>query len=701
MTGMSEIQDYMDWANIAYEKSGNWIWPIDRDSMRVNLNKDYFNRFSTGVWGHLPEFIAEYHDLTATEAKGQLAEFHQANPQSKRSVKVTAIDTQPFDLKALHAENQLSAKCHDYLVKKRQIPAGIVDKLVKQGQLMEDTQHHNIVFPWYQNDEIVGADLQGTTYMKEAHQGRHYFKGIARHSAHDFGWTQVVGQGTPTRAVICEAPIDAISYGQLFPSPEPTLIISLGGVEKAGVFSNMIAERIMDRGGQLKELVLATDNDAAGRKFIQKFKDAGIQGDNGRVKVTVAIPHEKDWNDDLRANQTTQQLVSLDQFNNEPEQLDERVVQEQKSTKPEKQQESYTVQRQRELAEYSKQVLVEARSMTRTPEDVIEMADFMAKFPQYSFHNQLMIKAQKASALGVASFSKFKQLGVKVQKGQHGIKIFAPKMVKHVQISQDNWIPLRQANETQKVAAKKHQLATKELIKGYQLVTVFDVTQTNMRPTDYPKLYPNRPFDFGGNQENIADLTQAVDELAEARGITIKESRNLDDNSVAKGYYVPEKRAIVIRDNLSDSEKLKVRFHEMGHALLNHRSDKVSQSIAELQAELTSAIMMKHCGFEVKSEAIPYISAWTDHLKKLDERQLGQQMNVINNVNRVSRQLIEGIDPRYRELKQNRTQIRRQTTEQAPVAITKTTERAIGSTAQQFEMGALNVGFPRQHSLSR
>lgn len=691
---MSEIQDYMDWAGITYEKSGHWIWPTDRDSMRVNLNKDYFNRFSTGVWGHLPEFVAEHDDLAPTEAKKRLADFQQDNPQSRRVDRSTTVDSQPFDLSALHAERQLSTKCRDYLIKTRKIPTKLVDQLVKQGQIMEDTQHHNLVFPWYQGDKIVGADLQGTTYMKDPHQGRHYFKGIARHSAHDFGWTQVVGEGgAPTRAVICEAPIDAMSYGQLFAPQEPTLIVSLGGVEKKGVFANMIAERIGDHGGKLKELVLATDNDDAGRQFIQQFKDAGIQGDNGRVKVNVAIPHEKDWNDDLKHDQTVQQLISLDHFSSS---VSETKIQEKQPAKqstpadtPEpaaedSPKESYTEKRRQEIAQYSKQVLAAARKVTRTPEDLLEMADFMARFPQYSFHNQVLIKEQKAGALAVAGFTKLKQLGAKVQKGQHGIKIFAPNMVKHVKIS-DDWVPLNQVTNEQKQAANKHQLPTKELIKGYRLVTVFDVTQTTMKAVDYPKIYPNRPYEFPSNPENIAELTQAVDEFAQSQGVTIQERPHLNSKSVAKGYYVPDEKAIVIQSGLPDSEKLKVRLHEMGHALLEHRADKVSRPIAELQAELTSAVVMKHCGINVEREAVPYISAWTDHLQKLDERQFGQQMTIINDVNRASRKIIEGIDPRYQELEKSRAQT---IVQKAP-------------TLEKPGMEPLDMGIQRQHSLSR
>ncbi|WP_260144457.1 toprim domain-containing protein [Levilactobacillus brevis] len=684
---MSEIQDYMDWAGITYEKSGHWIWPTDRDSMRVNLNKDYFNRFSTGVWGHLREFIAEHDDLTPVEAKKRLAEFQQANPQSRRVDRSTTVDSQPFDLSALHAERQLSTKCRDYLIKTRKIPTKLVDQLVQQGQIMEDTQHHNLVFPWYQGDKIVGADLQGTTYMKDPHQGRHYFKGIARHSAHDFGWAQVVGEGgAPTRAVICEAPIDAMSYGQLFAPQEPTLIVSLGGVEKTGVFANMVAERIGDHGGKIKELVLATDNDDAGRQFIQQFKDAGIQGNNGRVKVNVAIPHEKDWNDDLKAGQTAQQVISLDQFDNQMSKQSERAVKPVTTSKsPEEvSKESYTDKRRQEIAQYSKQVLAAARKMTRTPEDLLEMTDFMARFPQYSFHNQVLIKEQKAGALAVAGFTKFKQMGAKVQKGQHGIKIFAPNMVKHVKIS-DDWVPLNQVTNEQKQAAKKHQLLTKEFIKGYRLVTVFDVTQTTMKAADYPKIYPNRPYEFPSKPENIAELTQAVDEFARGQGITIQERTHLNSKSVAKGYYAPDAKAIVIQSGLPDSEKLKVRLHEMGHALLEHRADKVSRPIAELQAELTSAVVMKHCGINVEREAVPYISAWTDHLQKLDERQFGQQMTIINDVNRASRKIIEGIDPRYQELEKSRAQT---IVQKAP-------------TLEKPGMEPLDMGIQRQHSLSR
>ena len=55
-----------------------------------------------------------------------------------------------------------------------------------------------------------------------------------------------------------------------------------------------------------------------------------------------------------------------------------------------------------------------------------EFLQFAAKFPRYSYNNQLLIFAQKPSATAVKSFNAWKEAGRFVKKGEKGIEIFAP-----------------------------------------------------------------------------------------------------------------------------------------------------------------------------------------------------------------------------------------------------------------------------------
>src|ERR1039458_6218245 len=54
----------------------------------------------------------------------------------------------------------------------------------------------------------------------------------------------------------------------------------------------------------------------------------------------------------------------------------------------------------------------------------------MGRFHRYSWGNVLLIASQKPSATHVAGFHTWRQLGRSVKKGEKGIMIFAPMLVK-------------------------------------------------------------------------------------------------------------------------------------------------------------------------------------------------------------------------------------------------------------------------------
>lgn len=95
----------------------------------------------------------------------------------------------------------------------------------------------------------------------------------------------------------------------------------------------------------------------------------------------------------------------------------------------------------------------------------------MAKFPQYSVNNTLLIMAQRPDAQHVAGFTMWKRLGRSVRKGEHGIAILAPvvKRRKHAD-SAGGW----QSDE--KTQPKDDGLG--EVVVGFRGAYVFDISQT-------------------------------------------------------------------------------------------------------------------------------------------------------------------------------------------------------------------------------
>ena len=86
----------------------------------------------------------------------------------------------------------------------------------------------------------------------------------------------------------------------------------------------------------------------------------------------------------------------------------------------------------------------------------------MARFPSYSFNNQILIYLQAPDATRVQGFQSWKKLGRKVKKGEKGIGIIAPMVYRK-----------------DKDASPE---SDEKTIRGFKVVHVFDVSQTEGDP---------------------------------------------------------------------------------------------------------------------------------------------------------------------------------------------------------------------------
>ncbi len=202
-----------------------------------------------------------------------------------------------------------------------------------------------------------------------------------------------------------------------------------------------------------------------------------------------------------------------------------------------------------------------------------EYLDTMARFWQYSYHNQLLIHVQKPIASRVAGFRKWNDLGRKVLKGSKAIKILAPYTKK----------------------AKEKDIATgeeKEVTRTYFWpVNVFDVSQTD------GKELPSIDIEVTGDSHKEA-LNKLLAFCA-TKNITV-EFKDLGINGL---YGYSQGGKIAIDSKQAVNMQVSTLVHEIAHKLLHQTPEGKTfpKNEKELQAESTAYVVCKSIGLNPKS----------------------------------------------------------------------------------------------------
>ena len=206
------------------------------------------------------------------------------------------------------------------------------------------------------------------------------------------------------------------------------------------------------------------------------------------------------------------------------------------------------------------QELADATDAARVSEEIMQYLDMCAKFHRYSPSNVWLILLAKPEASLVAGFKKWRTMGRYVRKGERGIPILAPILIKN-----DN-----------------DEGAEMEKLFGFKVVYVFDVSQTE------GKLLPEPP-DWKSPEQN-AVLTELLIKFAEIKGInvTVKELSG-DIQGVSTGG------AILVSPNAGT----KTLIHEIAHELMHQNDDRPKdETILELEAESVAYVVAKHFGLD-------------------------------------------------------------------------------------------------------
>jgi antirestriction protein ArdC len=208
----------------------------------------------------------------------------------------------------------------------------------------------------------------------------------------------------------------------------------------------------------------------------------------------------------------------------------------------------------------------------------------MAKFHRYSFGNILLIYVQRPTATHVAGFHTWKKLGRYVRKGESGIAILAPMMLKAK-------IEEGEGNQTGDRDAEPRP------VLRFRAVCVFDVSQTDGDVLPQPTNVRGEPGEF------IAALKQLID----ARHITLEyaEMYGTGDGFSSGGR-------IVVRKDMPPAQEFAVLVHELAHEMLHQGSDRsaTTKTTRETEAEAVAYVVSQAIGLDTNTASSDYIQLY-------------------------------------------------------------------------------------------
>ena len=239
------------------------------DSLTVCGNKWF--RHSQSKGGFPVDFVMEFYGKSFPEAVQMLTgEPGEAQPEA---------DPAPSPAFRLPLRNVTNANILNYLTQERKLSPSLVNFFIAAGDIYEDAAHHNVVF--------VGRDADGHPRYASSRGIQEKFRQDAAGAEKAFGFAH---RGTDKQLLVFEAPIDLLSFIELFPKNwQQHSYLSLGGV------SGKALRQFLSERPDVERVFLCLDSDKAGEDACKRL--AALLPDT--VSVTRIQPCMKDWNEVL------------------------------------------------------------------------------------------------------------------------------------------------------------------------------------------------------------------------------------------------------------------------------------------------------------------------------------------------------------------------------------------------------------------
>ena len=188
-------------------------------------------------------------------------------------------DPAPSPAFRLPLRNVTNANILNYLTQERKLSPSLVNFFIAAGDIYEDSSHHNVVF--------VGRDADGHPRYASSRGIQEKFRQDAAGAEKAFGFAH---RGTDKQLLVFEAPIDLLSFIELFPKNwQQHNYLSLGGV------SGKALRQLLSERPDVERVFLCLNADKAGEDACKRL--AALLPDT--MSATRIQPCMKDWNDVL------------------------------------------------------------------------------------------------------------------------------------------------------------------------------------------------------------------------------------------------------------------------------------------------------------------------------------------------------------------------------------------------------------------
>ena len=217
----------------------------------------------------------------------------------------------------------------------------------------------------------------------------------------------------------------------------------------------------------------------------------------------------------------------------------------------------------------------------------------MGRFHNYSFGNILEIARQKPDATRVAGLYAWNQLGRKVKKGEHGIRILAPV------------IGVRRKKDEE--AEKDIRTQNQAVLVGFRSAYVFDVSQTE--GTELPEFSERVSGNAGDYRDRLVDFV-----IAQGIALEFKES-------IGPALGMSYGGKIALLPGQSSAEEFSTLVHELAHEMLHkaERRTATTKTVRETEAEAVAFVVGKTIGLETGRASADYIHLYHGNAALLTE----------------------------------------------------------------------------------
>ena len=257
--------------------------------------------------------------------------------------------------------------------------------------------------------------------------------------------------------------------------------------------------------------------------------------------------------------------------------------------------------------------LIEAVADLATSEAWMTMLRVAARFRDYSPSNVLLIAAQRPDATRVGGIRTWNGLGRHVLKGEHGIAILAPCVYRTRDDDApregvaDVAAPGNHPPQSARAPQGDEEAAARRVLRGFKVVHVFDVTQTDGNPL--PDVGPE--LLRGDAPQQLWDHLAA---LVTADGYRLERG----PCGGANGYTDYAGRVVRVIDAVEPAQATKTLAHELGHIRADHehRFTDYATSLrcrgqAEIEAESIAYLVTAQAGLDTRDYSVPYLAGWS------------------------------------------------------------------------------------------